>query len=128
MVEAREQGTVLMLVEVHSAVHCLHRSRWWGMGNYNREQLHKPPETSGRCYVLHKDPHTYVFTPTEWGKVRIGNTSYNSIAQAYMVKKAKFMGRHNLIPRLMSVAYPQQCRAISSGVARQTEHSGSKII
>ena len=86
------------------------------MGNYDREQLHKPPETSGRCYVLHKDPHNYMFAPTKWGKVRIGNTSYNSIAQAYMVEKAKFTGRHDLIPRLMSVVHPQQCWAISSEV------------
>ncbi len=123
MAEAQDQGTALMLAEVSRAVYHIRRSHWWGMGHYDREQLHNTPETSGRCYVSHKDPHTYVLAPTEWGRVRIANTNYNSIAQAYTVEKAKFTGQHNLIPRLMSIAHPQQCQAISSKVdkASRTE-------
>ncbi len=73
------------------AVCHLHQSHWWGMGQYNREQLHNPPKTNIRCYVSHKDHHTSELAPTEWGRVRVGITNYNSITQAYMVLKAKFV-------------------------------------
>ena len=90
------------------------------MGQYDREQLHNLPETNTRCYVLHKDHRTSKLAPPEWGRVRVGTTNYNSIAQAYMVLKAKFVKREDLVDRLMAVAHPQQCQAISIEV---DEHS-----
>ena len=90
------------------------------MGQYNREQLHDPPKTNTRCYVSHKDHCTSKLTPIEWGRVRIGNTNYNSIVQVYTVLKAKCVKQEDLVDRLMAVAHPQQYQAISSEV---DEHS-----
>ncbi len=87
----------------------IHQSHWWGMGQYDREQLHDPPETNTRCYISHKDHCTSELAPTEWGRVRIGNTNYNSITQAYTVLKAKFAKWEDLVDRLMTIAHPQQC-------------------
>ncbi len=86
------------------------------MGQYDRDQLHDPLEANTRCYILHKDHCTKELTPTEWGRVRIGNTNFNSIAQAYTVQKAKFAKWEDLVDRLMAVAHLQQCRAISREV------------
>ncbi len=86
------------------------------MGQYDWEQLHNPPKTNIRCYILHKDHCTSELAPTEWGRVRVGITNYNSIMQAYTVLKAKFAKWKDLVNRLMAVAHPQQCQAISSKI------------
>ena len=109
MAEAPEQKGKLTLGRACRAVHHLHQSQLWGMGQYDREQLHNPPETNTRCYVLHRDHCTSELTPTEWGRVRVGITNYNSIAQVYTVLKAKFAKWEDLVDRLMAMAHPQQC-------------------
>ena len=116
MAEAQEKKGKLMLGKASRAICCLCQSHWWGMGQYDREQLHNLPETNTRCYVSHKDHCTSELTPTEWGRVRVGITNYNSITQAYTVLKAKFTKLDDLVERLMAVAHPQQCRAISSKI------------
>ena len=116
MVEAQEKKGKLILGRASRAVCHLCQSQWWGMGQYNREQLHNLPETNTRCYISYKDHRISELTPTEWGRVRVGITNYNSIMQAYTVLKAKFAKWDDLVERLMAVAHPQQCQAISSEI------------
>ena len=123
MAEAQERKGKLMLGKAGRAIHCLCQSQWWGIGQHDREQLHNPPETNTRCYVSHKDHCMSELAPTEWGRVRVGIINYKSIAQAYTVLKAKFTKLDNLVERLMAVAHPQQCWAISSEI---DEHSRTK--
>ena len=109
MAEAPTHKGRMTLGRASRAVCHLCQSHWWGMGEYDREQLHDPPKANIRCYILHKDHHTNELAPTEWGRVRVGITNYNSIAQAYTVLKAKFAKREDLVDRLMAIAHPQQC-------------------
>ena len=107
MAEAPAQKGRMTLGRASRAVHCLCRSCWWGMEQYDREQLHNPPKTNIRCYILHKDYCTSKLAPTEWGGVRVGITNYNSIVQTYTVLKAKFAKWEDLVNRLMAVAHLQ---------------------